>query len=321
MLKLATGALRVGISARLAKQALADAFGLDVEAVEEVWHGLKPPFPELFDWAEGRAGQPTARDVPVFRPFMLAHPLDETRRQPRRLCGRMEMGRNPHPAGPRRRRDPPVQPHRRRYFGQLSRCRRGLRDSRRARRRTARPRHRPGRRSGPRRRRGELQRAPAAARPEEGQQGDAGRLSGIRPALRHLVRRRGGFARAGLDRAPQPPRRLRRPARSRALRPVAIDRSRQLRGARGSAPGRPRFGDRGADAQAPRFALCRRAPRRPVVQMEARSADRRLRADVRPARVGQALVLLFRFHLRLLDAKTASCCRSARPISASPTRN
>ena len=79
LLKVATGALRVGISARLAKQALADAFSLDVEGVEEVWHGLKPPYPELFDWAEGRAGQPTVRDVPVFRPFMLAHPLDETK--------------------------------------------------------------------------------------------------------------------------------------------------------------------------------------------------------------------------------------------------
>jgi DNA ligase-1 len=77
LLKLATGALRVGISARLAKQAMADAFGLDVEAVEEVWHGLRPPFPELFDWAEGRAEQPAARDIPVFRPFMLAHPLDD----------------------------------------------------------------------------------------------------------------------------------------------------------------------------------------------------------------------------------------------------
>ena len=76
ILKLATGALRVGISARLAKQALADAFGLDVEAVEEVWHGLKPPFAELFDWGEGRAEQPTAKDIPVFRPFMLAHPLE-----------------------------------------------------------------------------------------------------------------------------------------------------------------------------------------------------------------------------------------------------
>ena len=79
LLKVATGALRVGISARLAKQALADAFGLDVEAVEEVWHGLKPPYAELFAWAEGRGDQPTVRDVPVFRPFMLAHPLDDTR--------------------------------------------------------------------------------------------------------------------------------------------------------------------------------------------------------------------------------------------------
>src|SRR5436309_10364473 len=79
LLKLATGALRVGISARLAKQALADGFGLEIDAVEEVWHGLRPPFSELFDWAEGRTGQPTARDVPVFRPFMLAHPLEETR--------------------------------------------------------------------------------------------------------------------------------------------------------------------------------------------------------------------------------------------------
>jgi len=79
LLKLALGELRVGISARLAKQALADTFGLDVGAVEEVWHGLRPPFTELFDWAEGRAEQPTVRDVPVFRPFMLAHPLEDSR--------------------------------------------------------------------------------------------------------------------------------------------------------------------------------------------------------------------------------------------------
>ncbi|MBB5687562.1 cisplatin damage response ATP-dependent DNA ligase [Sphingobium boeckii] len=79
MLKMATGALRIGVSARLAKTALANAFGLDVDAVEEVWHGLRPPYAELFDWAEGRGDQPTAADVPVFRSFMLAHPLEETR--------------------------------------------------------------------------------------------------------------------------------------------------------------------------------------------------------------------------------------------------
>ena len=75
LLKLATGELRVGVNARNAKQAFADAFNLDVEAVEEVWHGLKPPFLELFAWGEGRAAQPLAKDVPVFRSFMLAHPF------------------------------------------------------------------------------------------------------------------------------------------------------------------------------------------------------------------------------------------------------
>ena len=78
LLKLATGNLRIGISARLAKQALADAFQIEVDAVEEVWHGLAPPYETLFDWAEGRGPQPTAHDIPVFRPFMLAHPLDDT---------------------------------------------------------------------------------------------------------------------------------------------------------------------------------------------------------------------------------------------------
>jgi DNA ligase 1 len=78
LLKMATGSLRIGVSARLAKQAFADAFGLDVEAVEEVWHGIHAPYPTLFDWAEGGA-QPIAADVPVFRPFMLAHPLEDLR--------------------------------------------------------------------------------------------------------------------------------------------------------------------------------------------------------------------------------------------------
>ena len=78
LLKLATGNLRIGISARLAKQALANAFAIDVDAVEEVWHGLEPPYDPLFAWGEGRGPQPTAHDVPVFRPFMLAHPLEDT---------------------------------------------------------------------------------------------------------------------------------------------------------------------------------------------------------------------------------------------------
>jgi DNA ligase-1 len=77
LLKMATGALRIGVSARLAKTALSQAFGLDVDAVEEVWHGLAPPYASLFAWAEGTGVQPTPADVPVFRPFMLAHGLED----------------------------------------------------------------------------------------------------------------------------------------------------------------------------------------------------------------------------------------------------
>jgi DNA ligase 1 len=82
LLKLATGEMRVGVSARLAKTALAQAFALDVDHVEEVWHALRPPYLPLFAWGEGAGERPTSDDVPVFRPFMLAHPLEELRVDP-----------------------------------------------------------------------------------------------------------------------------------------------------------------------------------------------------------------------------------------------
>ncbi len=77
LLKLATGAMRIGISARLAKVAFAEAFGVSVEDVEEYWHGLEPPFPELFAWAAKGADPPDMADIPLFKPFMLAHPLED----------------------------------------------------------------------------------------------------------------------------------------------------------------------------------------------------------------------------------------------------
>jgi DNA ligase-1 len=78
LLKLITGGLRVGVSARLAKVALAElADGtIQPDEVEEVWHGLAPPYTELFAWVEGRAPRPDPADAPVFRPPMLAHPLE-----------------------------------------------------------------------------------------------------------------------------------------------------------------------------------------------------------------------------------------------------
>ena len=79
LLKMATGETRIGLSARLAKTALAQAWGQDVEVIEELWHGLEPPYASLFQWLEGHAPQPAIVDVPVFRPFMLAHGLEDAR--------------------------------------------------------------------------------------------------------------------------------------------------------------------------------------------------------------------------------------------------
>ena len=78
LLKLATGAMRIGISARLAKVAFAQAFDVPVDDVEEYWHGQSPPYLPLFAWAAGGAEPPRTDLLPLFRPFMLAHPLDET---------------------------------------------------------------------------------------------------------------------------------------------------------------------------------------------------------------------------------------------------
>lgn len=77
LIKLATGGMRVGVSARLAKTAFALAFDVPVDEVEEYWHALAPPYPELFAWAADGADPPDTANMPMFRPFMLAHPLEE----------------------------------------------------------------------------------------------------------------------------------------------------------------------------------------------------------------------------------------------------
>ena len=77
LLKLVGGAPRVGVSARLAKTALAQMSAHELSDVEEMWHALKPPYTDLFAWLEGRAPRPSAEGKPVFRPLMLAHPIEE----------------------------------------------------------------------------------------------------------------------------------------------------------------------------------------------------------------------------------------------------
>jgi DNA ligase 1 len=77
LIKLVTGGLRIGVSARLAKAAVGALAGKDAQEIELLWPGLAPPYRDLFAWLEGRAEQPASADPAPFRPPMLAHALDD----------------------------------------------------------------------------------------------------------------------------------------------------------------------------------------------------------------------------------------------------
>ena len=78
LLKLVTGAMRIGISARLAKTAAAALGDKDAHEIELMWPGLTPPYLDLFAWLEGRAAKPVNLDPAPFRPVMLAHAIEDT---------------------------------------------------------------------------------------------------------------------------------------------------------------------------------------------------------------------------------------------------
>jgi DNA ligase 1 len=78
LLKLVTGAMRIGISARLAKTAVAMLGDKDSHELELMWPGLVPPYLDLFAWLEGRGDKPENLDPVPFRPVMLAHAIENT---------------------------------------------------------------------------------------------------------------------------------------------------------------------------------------------------------------------------------------------------
>jgi DNA ligase 1 len=78
LIKLVTGGLRIGVSARLAKAAVGALGDKDAHDIELLWPGLAPPYRELFAWLEGFGEKPVSIDPAPFRPPMLAHALDDT---------------------------------------------------------------------------------------------------------------------------------------------------------------------------------------------------------------------------------------------------
>ena len=173
--------------------------------------------------------------------------------------------------------------------------------SRRHRRRIAGGARRPG---------AELQRAAAAAEPQSGLAKTDKGLSDPSARLRSARRGRHRPAHAAVCRAPRAARGFCGKARRCEGRSVADDCLRQLGradvGAEKSGQRRRRRGcrsRRGRDAEAPRCALSAGPPEGPMVEMEARSAHHRCRADVCAARPRQALVLLFGLYVRGLDRR------------------
>ena len=107
LLKLVTGAMRIGISARLAKTAAAALGDKDPHEIELIWPGLSPPYLDLFAWLEGRGRQtrqPRSRAVPPGDAGACDRGYGFRQSRSRRLhCG-MEMGRHSRAGGfgPRR---------------------------------------------------------------------------------------------------------------------------------------------------------------------------------------------------------------------------
>ena len=326
LLKLAAGALRVGVSARLAKTALAGIGSVGLEEIEELWPQHEPPYTALINWVTG-GEKPAARNTLGFRPLMLSHPIEEAdfaNLAPHDFCAEWKWDgiRVQVAAGGGQTR----------LYSRAGEDISGafpdlieqvdfeaVLD-------------------------GEL----LVAKPIDGEIEVASfndlqqRLNRKKPSPALVlsnpahVRLYDALIIGNEDLRPLPLRERRQRLEAwygetiaAALRPVAADPVRGLE--RACAPARrcARRRHRGPDAEALGEPLHRRPRQGPLVQVEARRPHHRRGADVCPARARQALVLLFRFHLRLLAARWstrparpgASWCRWARPIPASPTRS
>ena len=100
-MKLITGGMRIGVSARLEAGA-GRIRPSDVTEIEELWHGLTPPYLPSSHGSTAAATSPPDLGAAPFRPVMLAHPTedDELRVSIRpTISRRVEMGRHPRPGG------------------------------------------------------------------------------------------------------------------------------------------------------------------------------------------------------------------------------
>ena len=62
---------------KTSKISLSHYSGKSLERIERIWHGLKPPYQNLFDWLDGVATEPKINNHEIFHPLMLANPINK----------------------------------------------------------------------------------------------------------------------------------------------------------------------------------------------------------------------------------------------------
>jgi len=77
LIKLISGGLRIGVSSRLAKTALAKFGDKKLDDIEKIWHGIEAPYETLFKWLSNLGPIPEIDLKKTFNPMMLANPIEE----------------------------------------------------------------------------------------------------------------------------------------------------------------------------------------------------------------------------------------------------
>jgi len=76
IIKLLSGGLRIGLSERLTKIALANYSYKPLDRIEKIWHGLETPYKNLFLWLDGKSKEPKIDVHKIFHPLMLSTPIN-----------------------------------------------------------------------------------------------------------------------------------------------------------------------------------------------------------------------------------------------------
>jgi len=77
IIKLISGGLRIGVSSRLTKSALAQFSNKNLDDIEKIWHGVNPPYTNLFKWLCDKGPIPEIDVNNTFNPMMLANPINQ----------------------------------------------------------------------------------------------------------------------------------------------------------------------------------------------------------------------------------------------------